>query len=147
MRVVSSSDWRDGLAFDRPILLADVFPGEDARCAACDAAADARPRTELWVVKHRHPQHHDGYVRFYCRDHVPVVEPPVPPTSSARPAAPARRRAPSPARPPASDRRTTTETARRTTTPAAERPRAVCPSCFMEVPPTGVCGMCGALVS
>ena len=132
MRVVSSADWRDGLAFETPIVLSEVFPGEDARCAACDSAAGARPRTELWVVKHRHPQHHDGYVRFYCREHVPAIErSPAPAASAPRPAA---------------DRRSAPRT-RRTTTPIVERPRAVCPTCFVEVPPTGVCGMCGSLVS
>lgn len=128
MRVNSGTDWRDGIGFDSPVLLADVLPGDDARCATCGADAEPRPRTELWAFKHRHPKHHNGYVRFYCQAHVPVVvrrEPAVRPVAT-------RERAPRAAAP------------RRAA--VVETPRAVCPNCFVEVPSTGVCGVCGTEV-
>jgi hypothetical protein len=72
-------------------------------------------------------------VRFYCAEHVPVFEAPASPVTATRPAA--RRAAP----------RTPAERMPRRT-PAVERPRAICPDCFVEVPPTGVCGICGQTV-
>lgn len=126
MRVVASRDWRDDLPFDKPVVVADVSPGEASRCFVCGPDAEARPRTELWAVKHRHPKHHGGYVRFYCAEHRPA--PPRPePVVERRPAA---RRSPS-----------------RSTATVVERPRAICPNCFVEVPPAGVCGICGTAVS
>lgn len=124
MKIAASSDWRDTLAFDTPVLVADVLPGEPTRCATCGADSEPRERTELWVVKHRHPKNHAGFVRFYCAEHVPVVVRADPP-ATARVSARAERRAP----------------VRRA--PAVERPVAICPDCFVEIPPTGVCGMCG----
>ncbi|MFV0320748.1 MAG: glucose-6-phosphate dehydrogenase [Microbacterium sp.] len=126
MRVVAASDWRDGLAFETPFILAEVLPGDPARCVACGADAEPLPRPELWAYKHRHPKNHDGFVRFYCAAHVPA----------AKRAAPAASRGPAPRR--AAPKRT----------PAApERPAPLCPDCFVEVPGTGVCGMCGATVT
>ncbi|WP_106815851.1 glucose-6-phosphate dehydrogenase [Microbacterium timonense] len=127
MRIVASSDWRDAVPFESPVLVADVVPGEPTRCFACGPDAEPLPRTELWAFKHRHPKNHDGYVRFYCAAHVPKVErrmPAAPATaarSASRPAA--ERRAPKPVVP--------------------ERQRATCPNCFVEVSATGECGMCG----
>jgi hypothetical protein len=131
VRVNSGSDWRDDIGFDSPVLLADVLPGEDARCATCGADSEPRPRTELWAVKHKHPKHHNGFVRFYCREHTPVIvrrEPAAPPKASRERAARAPR-ATAPRRP-----------------AAVETPKAICPNCFVEVPPSGVCGMCGTAV-
>lgn len=124
MRIVSASDWRDGIAFDTPIIVASVFPGDDTRCSVCGGDSPLRPRTELWAVKHRHPKHHDGHVRFYCSEHVPA-----PPARPATPAGPSKT-----ARRPAAPRRA----------PAVERaPRTMCPDCFIEVAADGTCGMCG----
>lgn len=127
MRVVAASDWRDGIAFETPYILAEVLPGDPARCAGCGAAAEARPRTELWAYKHRHPKNHDGYVRFYCAVHVPAAK-----------------------RPAATDSAKTAKT-RKTATPrrtaAPEKAPLLCPECFVEVPATGVCGICGTAVS
>ena len=131
MRVAASSDWRDGIPFETPLIVADVLPGDDARCSVCGGESPVRPRTELWVIKHRHPRHHDGYVRFYCLEHRPVVAPIESAVARARPAAARGARRPSTPRSPA----------------AAEKPRALCPDCFVEVPPTGVCGMCGRTVA
>ncbi|MDY0910873.1 glucose-6-phosphate dehydrogenase [Microbacterium sp. CFBP9034] len=128
MKVVSSSDWRDGLAFESPALVADISPGEDARCVACGAESELLPRTELWAVKHRHPKNHDGFVRFYCRAHVPAIKRvEAPTTRPARTAAPRAER----------------QVAPRRSAAAVERPRDLCPDCFVEIPPTNVCGMCG----
>ena len=131
MKIVSSSDWRDALAFDVPVVVADVIPGEDTRCSVCGGDSPLRPRTELWAVKHRHPKNHDGHVRFYCAEHRPVIAAPAPvvvetrtrraPRSSATPRVAAPRRAPQP----------------------EAKPRAMCPECFVEVSATGECGMCG----
>ncbi|MCH6230147.1 glucose-6-phosphate dehydrogenase [Microbacterium sp. CFH 31415] len=128
MKVVASSDWRDDLAFETPTLVAEVSPGEPTRCSVCGGSSEPLPRTELWAVKHRHPKQHGGFVRFYCQTHLPVIQ--------RAPAAPARPTAAKPAR----------RAAPRRSTPAEERPRALCPNCFVEVPPTGVCGMCGTEV-
>lgn len=131
MKIVSSSDWRDALAFESPVIVADVIPGDDTRCSVCGIDSPLRPRTELWAVKHRHPKHHDGHVRFYCIDHRPVIAAPAPvavdprPRRAARPASPSRASAP-----------------RRPAQPEA-KPRAMCPDCFVEVSATGECGMCG----
>ena len=90
----------------------------------------------MWAVKHRHPKHHGGFVRFYCEAHKPAAAPPPPaPTFEARKA-----RAASAPR----ERRTTGPKV----TPLTDRPtRAMCPDCFVEVSATGVCGMCGQQVA
>jgi hypothetical protein len=135
MKVTSSADWRGGLEFDKPVLVADILPGDPARCSVCPYGADPWPRTQLWAVKLQHPMHHDGDVRFYCAEHLPVIEAPAPTAPrEARPAA--RRSAP----------RTAAERLPRRP-PVVERPRAICPNCFVEVPPSGVCGICGETVA
>lgn len=131
MRIVASSDWRDGLPFEVPVIVAEISPGEDTRCFVCGADSTPLPRTELWAVKHRHPKNHSGYVRFYCAEHRPApprLTPVVDPRRSAT-ARGERRAAP------------------RRSTPAVERPAALCPNCFVEVPATGVCGICGTTVA
>ncbi|MEU1971159.1 glucose-6-phosphate dehydrogenase [Microbacterium sp. NPDC019599] len=139
MKIVESADWRDSLPFESPVLVADIAPGDDARCVGCGADSAPRPRTELWAVKHRHPKNHGGFVRFYCAQHkpAPAARPASVPAVSTSPgrAATARRSAPS------AERRAP---ARR---PAPEdRVRAMCPNCFVEVSATGVCGICGTEV-
>lgn len=128
MKIVAGSDWRDALAFDEPVVAADVSPGEPTRCFTCGPDSEPLPRTALWAVKHRHPKNHSGYVRFYCSRHAPRVARHDLVTRSERPTARA-------ARPPAPRRAA-----------PVERERAICPDCFVEVPPTGVCGMCGQRV-
>ncbi|WP_460774647.1 glucose-6-phosphate dehydrogenase [Microbacterium sp. GXF7504] len=132
----SGSDWRDGIPFEKPTSLAEVAPGEPTRCFVCGPASEAVERTGLFAYKHRHPGNHDGFVRFYCAEHVPAtVAPVVPaPVVAGKPARKARV-AGSPAR------QAPARTPR--PTPSADRIRPVCPECFMEVPPTGVCGNCG----
>jgi hypothetical protein len=140
MRISSNADWRTSLAFDTPVLVADLLPGEPAHCSQCGPASAPRPRTELWAVKLRHPMHHEGDVRFYCAEHRPAVPPPAVSTdrevSGARPG----RRAPG---------QRTAERAPRSPARAVveDRARAVCPDCFMEVAATGVCGNCGRAVA
>ena len=135
MKIVSSQDWRDAIRFDAPVLVSEVVPGEATRCVACGTDGPLYERTELWAVKHRHPKHHGGFVRFYCEAHKPAAPPPPPaPSIEARRAraasAPKERRAPS-LKP----------------TPITDRPtRAMCPDCFVEVSAGGDCGMCGAQV-
>jgi len=129
MKVSASSDWRDGIPFETPILVADVLPGDATRCSVCGGDSAPRPRTELWAIKHRHPRHHDGYVRFYCLEHRPALERIETAPARERPAGRSGRR-------PAAAR----------SAPVAERPRALCPDCFVEIPATGVCGMCGRTV-
>ncbi|MFJ6652164.1 glucose-6-phosphate dehydrogenase [Microbacterium sp. NPDC091313] len=133
MRIVQSSDWRDAIPFESPTLAAEVAPGEPTRCFLCGAASDPLPRTELWAVKHRHPTHHGGFVRFYCGAHrpAPAPAPTAAPTKPARGARrePAARRESAPRRPAPSD-----------------VVRAMCPDCYVEVSATGSCGMCGRQV-
>jgi hypothetical protein len=136
VKIRSSDDWRGTLPFETPTIAAEVVPGDPARCSACPVGTDPYPRTELWAVKHRHPNNHDGDVRFYCALHAPVYEKPdlvasAPLSARTRPPA----RAPRPA----------AERVERRP-PVIERPRAVCPNCFVEIPPTGVCGICGEVV-
>ncbi len=136
MRIVQSSDWRDGIPFDAPTRASEAAPGEPTRCFACGPASAPREREDLWAVKHRHPTQHGGYVRFYCSAHAPAPAPA--PTAPA----PGRARAPRAAR---------TAPARREA--PARRPadpdvvRAMCPDCFVEVSATGTCGMCGRQVA
>lgn len=130
MKIVASADWRDGLSFDLPVVVADVSPGDDARCFVCGADSELIARTELWAVKHRHPKNHSGYVRFYCLEHRPA-----PPRIA--PAVEPRR---------GSSRTGERRAAPRRSTPAVERPSVLCPDCFVEVPATGVCGICGNTV-
>ena len=127
MKVAKTADWRDDVPFDTPRIVAEVAPGAPTRCAVCGADSEPRNRTELWAVKLRHPHHHDGYVRFYCEQHVPAVRAVEPARverarSAPRPAA---RRAPA----------------------QSDRVRAMCPNCFIEVSATGVCGVCGTAVA
>lgn len=132
MKIVSSSDWRDDIAFDTPLLLADILPGDDTRCSVCGGASPLKPRTELWAVKHPHPKNHDGFVRFYCVDHLPVIAAPRPVVAEA--SRQRTQRAPRAA--------SGTSTPRRPAQSDAP-PRAMCPDCFVEVSATGECGMCG----
>jgi hypothetical protein len=128
MKIRNSSDWRDALPFDTPLRASEAVPGEPTRCATCGPASELRDREDLWVVKHRHPNNPAGFVRLYCLPHRPeAVRRPEPA------AAPARARRVSTPRKPAAP-----------TIPA--RPAVFCPDCFVEVPATGVCGMCGQRV-
>ena len=129
MKIVASSDWRDAIPFDTLVLVADVVPGDPTRCFACGADSEPRPRTELWAYKHRHPKNPDGYVRFYCAEHRPVIQ-----RQAAASVAPSR--GGSRASRPAAERRPAKPT-------IPERQRAMCPNCFVEVSATGECGMCG----
>ena len=124
MKVTSTSDWRTSIPFETAVLVADLVPGEPTRCATCGPESEPRERDELWAFKHRHPNHHDGYVRFYCREHVPVVQ-------RREPAAPitASRGERIPRRPAASD-----------------TVRAMCPNCYVEISAKGLCGICGTQV-
>ncbi|MCP2638528.1 glucose-6-phosphate dehydrogenase [Microbacterium sp. HD4P20] len=128
MKIVASSDWRDAIPFDTLVVVADVVPGEPTRCFTCGTDSEPQPRTELWAYKHRHPKNHDGYVRFYCAEHRPVIQRPVVAAyvASSRSARSSRAAA-----------------ERRPAKPSIpERQRAVCPNCFVEVSATGECGMC-----
>ena len=140
MKVAKTADWRDGVPFDLPVIAAEVAPGEPTRCFVCGTDSEPRERTELWAVKHEHPHHHDGYVRFYCQEHTPKIVQsvapilPVPKTSGRRPAARAAGTGERqlPARRPAV---------------ADDKPRAMCPDCFIEVSALGLCGVCGQTVA
>ncbi len=123
MKVAKTADWRDAVPFGVPVLVADLVPGEPTRCSVCGADSEPRGRDELWAVKHQHPHHHDGYVRFYCSEHVPRI-------------------APAPVAAPAAVRRERTPAARRPVQ-SFEKVRAMCPDCFIEVSAKGVCGNCG----
>ena len=139
MKIVESADWRDSLPFESPVLVADIAPGDDARCVGCGADSAPRPRTELWAVKHRHPKNHGGFVRFYCAQHkpAPAARPASVPLASTSPGrAATARRAPAAPRP---------APVRRPTAPS-DRVRAMCPNCFIEVSAKSVCGHCGAEV-
>ena len=138
MKVASAADWRANLPFETPVVLAEVVPGEDARCFVCGPESEAIARTEIWAFKHPHPHHHHGLVRFYCGAHVPQVKAPptapaatrggTRPTRSARPAPRVERAAPT-KRPLPSD-----------------AVRAMCPNCFIEVSAKGLCGVCGTQI-
>ena len=67
MKVTATSDWRDAIPFETPVVVADVVPGEPTRCSVCGGDSVLLPRTDLWAVKHRHPNHHAGFVRFYAQ--------------------------------------------------------------------------------
>lgn len=129
MKVAAASDWRDGMPFETALPVDEVMPGDPARCSVCGGDSALRSRTELWAVKHRHPKHHDGYVRFYCAEHLPpaeIIEAPV-----VRERAAPRARRPSVPRAPA----------------VPEKERALCPDCFVEVSALGLCGMCGRSIA
>lgn len=121
MRITRSADWRAALRYETPVIVDEVMPGEPARCTSCGLDSEPKLRSDLWAVKHSHPNDPAGIVRFYCEEHVPARPRPAP--GSVPP--PAKR---APAR-----RQSVVE----------EKPPVLCPTCFMEVPPTGVCGMCG----
>lgn len=130
MKIRNSSDWRDGLPFELPVAAAEAVPGEATRCSGCGPASEPWPREALWVVKHRHPTNPAGFVRYYCGDHKPT--PKLAPAAAAHERA---RRAPRAA------------AARKPAAPTIpERPTVLCPDCFVVVPATGVCGMCGRQV-
>jgi hypothetical protein len=130
MKIRNSSDWRDALPFDTALRASEALPGDPTRCATCGPASELREREDLWVVKHRHPNNPAGFVRLYCLAHRPTIAPRPEPV-----AAPAKARAPR---------------APRSTKLAAptipERALVMCPDCFVEVPATGICGMCGQRV-
>jgi hypothetical protein len=132
MKITTTSDWRQSIPFDTPMLVADVVPGEPTRCFTCGTASELRPRTELWALKHRHPNDHAGYVRFYCRTHLPAVQQR---TAAAEPRAksvPARSERRAPAHRPVA---------------SSDKVRAMCPDCYVEISATGICGMCGQRVA
>ncbi|QPE04198.1 glucose-6-phosphate dehydrogenase [Microbacterium schleiferi] len=135
MQIRTSSDWRDALPFETPVLASEAMPGDASRCARCPADTPPRERTELWAVKHRHPNNHAGFVRLYCREHRPAIAPPPPAVSSTGPARSRKSSAPRAPR------------ATRATPAVPERVAAVCGDCFVEVPASGICGVCGERVS
>lgn len=139
MKIRTSSDWRDALPFELPIPAAEAAPGEPARCAGCGADAVPLDRAALWVVKHRHPNNPAGFVRLYCAAHRPAPPAAAPPAGAV---AGARRPAASRAARPAAPR---VVAPRKPTVP--ERVAPICPDCFVEVPPSGTCGMCGQRVA
>lgn len=130
MKITNSSDWRDALPFDIPVDAAENVPGEPTRCVTCGPDSEPFPREALWAVKHRHPNNPAGFVRFYCAEHKP--KPKLAPPVSA----------------PERARRERVSTPRRAATPTIpERVASLCPDCFVEVPASGVCGMCGQQVA
>jgi hypothetical protein len=132
MKIRNSSDWRDALPFDTALRASEAVPGDPTRCATCGPTSELREREDLWVVKHRHPNNPAGFIRLYCLAHKPTVAPrPVPDFSPAK-AVRARRE------------RAARAAAAAPTIP--ERVAVLCPDCFVEVPATGVCGMCGQRV-
>lgn len=134
MKIVASSDWRDAIPFDTLVVVADLVPGDPTRCFSCGTESEPRDRTELWAYKHRHPKNHDGFVRFYCAEHRPVIE--ERPVAMAAPGVTARApRAPKAPKAPKPERQAKPV--------VPERIRAMCPNCFVEVSATGECGMCG----
>ena len=140
MKVAKTADWRDGVPFDTPVIAAEVAPGEPTRCFVCGTDSEPRDRTELWAVKHEHPHHHDGYVRFYCAEHTPEIQRPV---ASPLPVLKGSARR-APVRPAGSSERAP---AVRRTPVTDEKPRAMCPNCFIEVSALGLCGVCGETVA
>ncbi|MBD7957130.1 glucose-6-phosphate dehydrogenase [Microbacterium sp. Sa4CUA7] len=141
MKIVASADWRDAVPFETPVVVADVVPGDPAHCVTCGTETEPRERTELWAVKHRHPKHHGGFVRFYCAEHLPEIEQPPAPVAA-------------PARKPRAASRAARPAVRAERTPAVRRvssvdeaPRAMCPNCFVEVSALGLCGMCGTSIA
>ncbi|MCX6501901.1 MAG: glucose-6-phosphate dehydrogenase [Microbacterium sp.] len=142
MRVTSGADWRETIPFETPVNLAEYAPGEPARCFGCGTDSEPLPREELQAYKHRHPGNHDGYVRFYCAYHAPAA--PAKPIEPAAAAPTSRKLKASSKRVPGAPRREETGP-RPAFTP--ERARPVCPDCFMEIPPTGLCGNCGKTIA
>lgn len=130
MKIVAGADWRDDIPFDKPVRVADIAPGDPAHCALCGAGSAPLPRDELWALKHRHPQNHAGYVRFYCAEHRPKPAPVAAPPVATR-SRPQRERVAAPKR----------------SIPVEEAPKALCPNCFVQVPATGECGICGERVA
>ena len=134
MKIVSSADWRDAIAFDVPVVVADVVPGEPTRCVGCGAEGELFDRSELWAVKHRHPKHHGGFVRFYCAAHKPEPAPAPPAPIELKKVR-------------ASAQRAERRVAGPKPVAPSDRPlRTMCPDCFVEVSAGGDCGMCGAQV-
>lgn len=132
MKIRNSSDWRDALPFELPLPAAEAVPGDATRCTGCGADSEPWPREALWVVKHRHPNNPAGFVRYYCADHKPTPKL-APAVTTVRERARQARSAPSP---------------RKAAAPSIpERIAVLCPDCFVEVPATGVCGMCGQKVA
>lgn len=131
MKITNSSDWRDALPYETPLRASEAVPGDPTRCATCGPTSELRERDDLWVVKHRHPNNPAGFVRLYCLEHRPVVATRPEPVATA----PRTRRAAAPRTP-------------RVAAPSIpERAAVMCPDCFVEVPATGVCGMCGQRVA
>ena len=137
MQIRNSSDWRDALPFELPVAAAEAVPGDATRCAGCGVDSEPWPREALWVVKHRHPTNPAGFVRYYCAEHKPKTPPP-PPASVANPGKP---------RGTAVKPRVERATAPKRPAPSLDVVRAMCPDCFVQVPATGVCGMCGQQVA
>ncbi|MEV8267178.1 glucose-6-phosphate dehydrogenase [Microbacterium sp. NPDC076911] len=127
MKITTSSDWRDEMPFDVPVSASEVLPGEPTRCAGCGSDASLNPRTVMWAVKHRHPNNHAGFVRLYCSVHVPKPPARAPELSVTK----KRERRP----------------AARKADAVPERPKILCPDCYVEVPSHGTCGMCGQQVA
>jgi hypothetical protein len=125
VKITGSTDWREELPFDVPVLVADVVPGDPTRCSECGIDSAPHERTALWAVRRRNPKSHAGVVRFHCAAHLPP--PPAPVESEV-------------------DARLRLSTARAARA-ATRSGTAVCPTCFVEVPPTGVCGMCGERIA
>lgn len=134
MKITATSDWRDAIAFETPVLVSELVPGEETRCSTCGGESQPLPRTELWAFKHRHPHDHAGYVRFYCQAHIPVVLKGAEPVEARAGKAAPRRKPVAEPRERESIRRSPATT---------DTYRAMCPDCHVEVSAKGLCGMCG----
>ncbi|QAY60427.1 glucose-6-phosphate dehydrogenase [Microbacterium protaetiae] len=146
MKITRTSDWRDALAFETPMIADTVMPGEPARCVTCGVETEPLPRTQLWAVKHRHPHDPAGSVRLYCAAHAPKAAAPVASAAAAASATQSahdRGTASAPRTPRAAAPR-----AHRAAVPKpVEKPDVVCPDCYMVVAPSGICGVCGQKVA
>lgn len=134
VQIRNSSDWRDALPFEIAVAAEQAVPGDATRCSGCGPTSEPWPREALWVMKHRHPNNPAGFVRFYCADHKPAAK------LAAAPAPTTRERARA--------ARVASGTPRTVAAPTIpERPAVMCPDCFVQVPATGICGMCGTPVA
>ena len=73
-------DERPSIEFESPQRLDEAFPErknappELRRCSECGANSQARPASELTVIKHRHATQPLGHLRLYCPEHLALAK-------------------------------------------------------------------------
>lgn len=132
------------IEFERPYPFVEVDGRDETLCTVCGPESYPWPASELTAIKHHSVRREQGIWRLYCREHLltdrglPPEEPPKK-KRTVRVAGAKSTGVPTGATTPRSTASKPQE--------SAPAPEVICPDCWIVVPATGVCGVCGERVA